>query len=245
MKVGRAARGEEGLTLLELVVVTSILAVLSAIISLSVTGRSTEGRAAVQVADEATIQRAVDRFSGEHPQGRFPTLNGCPPDRILDLVSSECVVAGTEINPSQIDTNNLEFVLDEVVSGVDLNEDGDIEDSFNVAPIIWHKAFKTRIALSQQDVVRRFLGDYVPQPPKHAFDFLGGTDDVWEDGENFDPDNLGNIPIDPSIITAPSGLGAGANRINTSIGQVPVWVLGVFKPNSGLQVQNLLPEGRY
>ena len=67
MRVGRALKSQHGLTLLEMVVVTSILAVLSAIIGLSVTGRGTESRQALQVSDEGTVQQAVDRYSGEHP----------------------------------------------------------------------------------------------------------------------------------------------------------------------------------
>ena len=242
---GKQVGGESGLTLLEMVVVTAILALPSAIVSLSVAGRGTESRRAVQAADEATIQSAVDRYSGEHPQGRYPTLNGCQPGRVLDLISRECVEFGRVSNPAEINTNNLEFEVEESDTGVDLNGDEDIEDRFEVAPIIWHKAFKSGLPFSLEEEEKRFLGTYVPRPPKHAFDFLRGLDDSWDGGENFDPDGLGNVAADPSRITAPSGTGPGDNRVDVVTGQVPVWVIGLFRTDSGIQVKNLLPEGRY
>ena len=244
MRVGRALRGQGGLTLLELVVVTSTLALLTAIISLSVTGRGTESRAAVQASDVATLQRAVQRYSGEHPQGRFPTLNGCEPERILDLITKECVRSGEQVQAGKVNTKNLEFLASEGVMGVDLNSDGDIDDAFKVTPLIWHKAFEASVGFSPEEQVRHFLGNYIPTVPKHAFEFFDGTDDSWEDGENLDPDELGNLNP-PSRITAPAGLGAGANLINASIGQVPTWVIGVFEANSGVEVKSLLPESRY
>ena len=243
--ISRKFKREEGLTLLELTVVTMILTLLTSIIGLAVSGRSSETRRATQVSDEGTVQRALDRYSGEHPQGRYPTLNGCAPEHILDLVNLKCAIPGEETNPVQVDSNNLEFVFSEAMSARDFNDDGDTDDSFVVAPIIWHKAFNFQVPLSQSEEVKRFLGDFVPREPKHAFEFFGGVDDSWEDGENFDPDELGNITIDPSRITAPAGLIPGSNGIDVRIGQVPIWVIGVFKSNSGVQVKVLLPESRY
>ena len=245
MRVGRALKSQHGLTLLEMVVVTSILAVLSAIIGLSVTGRGTESRQALQVSDEGTVQQAVDRYSGEHPQARYPTLNGCGPGHLLDLITRECILAGPETNSLRSDSQNLEFEFHESLSNLDLNNDGDSDDSFLVAPIIWHKAFQASIGLSRKTSVKRFLGDYVPRVPKHAYEFLEGTDDSREDGLNIDPDEMGNRPEDPSLITAPAGIGPGDDGIDPRIGQVPVWVVGFFVPNASLQVKNLLPHGRY
>ena len=144
---GKQVGGESGLTLLEMVVVTAILALPSAIVSLSVAGRGTESRRAVQAADEATIQSAVDRYSGEHPQGRYPTLNGCQPGRVLDLISRECVEFGRVSNPAEINTNNLEFEVEESDTGVDLNGDEDIEDRFEVAPHHMAQGLQVRTAL--------------------------------------------------------------------------------------------------
>lgn len=238
-------KAEDGLTLLELVVVTGILALLSAIISLSVTGRSTETKGAAKVADEATMQRAMERFSGEHPQGRFPTLNGCLPRQVLDLVTKECVIGGSETSTVRVDTNNLQFDFHESLSGVDLNDDGELDDVYRVAPVIWDKAFKSTGILSSKEKVSRFLGNFIPRVPKHAFDFFDGLDDSWEDGENSDPDNLGRDPSNPSVITAPSGVGSGENRISVDIGQVPVWVIGIFDLTKGVEVRNLLHQNSY
>ena len=65
------------------------------------------------------------------------------------------------------------------------------------------------------------------------------------DGLNIDPDEMGNRPEDPSLITAPAGIGPGDDGIDPRIGQVPVCVVGFFVPNASLQVKNLLPHGRY
>ena len=237
---GTCFRGQAGLTLLEMVVVTSILAVLSAIISLSVTGRSTESRATVQLSDRSAILSALLSYSGQHPDGRYPTLNGCQPDRNLDLITMKCVQEGNESNPSQVNTNNLQFNVSELDIGVDLNGDGDLADAHDVVPLIWHKAFRTG---SNQKAT--FLGDFLQGGTKHAFEFVEGGDLSWEDGENFDPENMGNSTTGPSKITAPEGLGTGDNKIDPAIGQVPVWVIGLFRANQGIEVQVLLPPERY
>ena len=245
MRVFRIYQEERGITLLELTVVSAILAVLAGIISLSVSGRGTEGRATAKVSDEGTIQQAVDRYSGEHPGGLFPTLNGCLADRILDLVTLACVTPGAESNPGQVGADNLQFDIDESMIGLDLNQDTDTDDSFTVIPIIWNKAYRTVEAFSDQSKVKRFLGDFVPRPPKHAFQFVAGLDVGWRDGENTDPNGLGNNPADSSLITAPEGIGSGDNKINVSTTQVPVWVLGVFDLNSGVEAKALLTNTAY
>ena len=60
----------------------------------------------------------------------------------------------------------------------------------------------------------------------------------WRDGENTDPNGLGNVPTDSSLITAPAGIGSGDNMIDVSTTQVPVWVLGIFDLNHGVQVKS-------
>ena len=245
MKVSVPLRRQRGLTLLELIVVSAILGLLSAIISLSVMGRSTESRAAAKEADVGTVQRAMDTFTGEHPQSRYPTLNGCAPGRILDLITLTCAKPGDVTNAFRTDTANLQFSVDEARTGVDLNKDGDLDGFFDVAPIIWNKAFRRSQLLTGTELVKTFLLDFVRQEPKHAFEFLGGIDESWEDGENLDPDRVGNVARDSALITAPAGIGAGDNLINTVIDQVPVWVIGVFDPNRGVEVRNLVPDSKY
>ena len=227
--------------MLELVVVTSILALLSAIIALSVGGRGSQSRTVARAADESTMQQAVERYAGEHPQARFPTLNGCLAGHSLDLVSKECFPSGSVPNPARSNSNNLEFVIAESDT-LDLNKDGDVGDSFRVVPLIWDKGFRSSLPLSQDEVSRHFVPDFVPRPPKDAFDFLGGLDDSWEDGRNLDPDELENVESAPGLIKAPIGLGPGENSINPQSDQVPIWVIGVFQPKSGVEVRNLRAE---
>ena len=129
--------------------------------------------------------------------------------------------------------------------GLDLNQDTGTDDSFTVIPIIWNKAYRTVEAFSDQAKTKRFLGDFVPRPPKHAFEFVAGNDVGWRDGENTDPNGLGNVPTDSSLITAPAGIGSGDNMIDVSTTQVPVWVLGIFDLNHGVQVKALLTNTAY
>ena len=134
---------------------------------------------------------------------------------------------------------------EQIMIGLDLNQDTGTDDSFTVIPIIWNKAYRTVEAFSDQAKTKRFLGDFVPRPPKHAFEFVAGNDVGWRDGENTDPNGLGNVPTDSSLITAPAGIGSGDNMIDVSTTQVPVWVLGIFDLNHGVQVKALLTNTAY
>ncbi|MEK7872882.1 MAG: prepilin-type N-terminal cleavage/methylation domain-containing protein [Chloroflexota bacterium] len=58
---------EKGITLLELVVVLSILAVVASIVTPAVGGQTTRGRASTKVSDIAAVQSAVDNFSSDSP----------------------------------------------------------------------------------------------------------------------------------------------------------------------------------
>ena len=118
--------------------------------------------------DHASLTRVIRKIATAVPRTRlialristsqFPTLNGCLPGQILDLISKECVMPGEEINPVKVDANNLEFVFDESVSGVDLNGDGDIEDSLKAVPIVWHKAFTAGFRLRRAPLITTVAG---------------------------------------------------------------------------------------
>lgn len=72
-------RREDGLTLVELLVVMSILGVLAAIVVGNVTGMTTEGRDQSVVADTDAIQKAVDSYYGDsnkYPLRADPFLKG-------------------------------------------------------------------------------------------------------------------------------------------------------------------------
>ncbi len=58
---------EKGITLLELVVVLSILAVVASIVTPAVGGQTTRGRASTKASDIAAVQSAVDNFSSDSP----------------------------------------------------------------------------------------------------------------------------------------------------------------------------------
>lgn len=59
----------KGFTLIELMVVMTILSVLAGIVVPAVTGTTTIGRGAALTSDIVTVQQAVDRFAGENPSG--------------------------------------------------------------------------------------------------------------------------------------------------------------------------------
>ncbi len=58
---------EKGVTLLELVVVLSIMAVIASIVAPAVGGQSTRGRGSAKVSDIASVQGAVDNYVGDAP----------------------------------------------------------------------------------------------------------------------------------------------------------------------------------
>ncbi|MDO8530892.1 MAG: prepilin-type N-terminal cleavage/methylation domain-containing protein [Dehalococcoidia bacterium] len=67
---------EKGVTLLELVVVLSIMAVIASIVAPAVGGKTTSGRGTVKVSDIATVQGAVDNYVGEAPALTNYPVNG-------------------------------------------------------------------------------------------------------------------------------------------------------------------------
>ncbi|MBI2165523.1 MAG: hypothetical protein HYU29_03860 [Chloroflexi bacterium] len=238
-RLSRWLRRQRGLTLLELSVVSGILTLMAGLVALAVTGRTTGTRATAQVVDISQIQKAVDAFTGEHPQGRYPSLNGCIGGQVLDLLTRMCVSPGQVVSASQVNYSNLEFPFSESSAGADLNSDGDTDDTFILVPMIWEKAFEGEGAAK----TKRFVPNFLARHPKHAYDFLAGADTSWKDGVNSDPDQLGNIVGNPGLITALEGFGAGPNRINLSIAQTPVWAIGNI--DGAIRVVNLLPQTRY
>ena len=231
----------DGLSLLELTVVAAILGVLAAMVAVAVTGQATESRSTAQLADVSEVQKSVDAYAGQHPHGRYPTLNGCLPGAVLDLVTSRCVAPGLVTDPAQVDATNLEFVVSESTVGMDLSGDVDTNDLGTVAPLLWAKAFR-----GTDQSIKRFSGGFVQRSPKHAFAFLSGTDPDggWRTGRQPDADGLGDIDADDLgnslTITAPAGIGSGDDQIDASTLQVPVWVI-----DGRGAVYNLLPAGRY
>lgn len=67
---------EKGVTLLELVVVLSIMAVIASIVAPAVGGKTTGGRGTAKASDTATVQGAVDNYVGEAPASVSYPVNG-------------------------------------------------------------------------------------------------------------------------------------------------------------------------
>ena len=75
-------RKSHGFTLVELMVVMTIMSIMAAIVVPAVTGTTTVGRGTTMTADIKTVQDAVERFVGDHPQGTnggWPTSSGILP----------------------------------------------------------------------------------------------------------------------------------------------------------------------
>lgn len=73
----------KGFTLVELMVVMTIMSILAAIVVPAVTGTTTAGRGTSMTADINTVQNAVERFVGDHPKGNeggWPTCDGLKPN---------------------------------------------------------------------------------------------------------------------------------------------------------------------
>lgn len=74
--IRRLLKDKRGLTLMELVVVLSILGILAAIVTPAVTGATTGGRATAAKGDIKNTQEAVDRYQGDEPASKYPTSDG-------------------------------------------------------------------------------------------------------------------------------------------------------------------------
>lgn len=78
----RLFHSSRGFTLIELMVVMTIMSILAAIVVPAVTGTTTAGRGTTMTADVNTVQNAVERFVGDHPKGDlggWPTASGNKP----------------------------------------------------------------------------------------------------------------------------------------------------------------------
>lgn len=69
MRLLRLLKRSKGFTLVELMVVMSIIAILAALVIPQVTGVSTTGRATTKTNDMKVVQDAVQQFVGDNPKG--------------------------------------------------------------------------------------------------------------------------------------------------------------------------------
>jgi type II secretory pathway pseudopilin PulG len=151
-----------GLTLLELTVVGAVLGIMSALIAVGVTGRATDSKAAVRTSDQAEVQKAVDTYSGEHPVGHYPTLDGCLPGQNFNSVQLVCQSGA---NPGDFNVNN----------------------PATYKAIIWDKAFKVTLP-SGQSTTKTFIPVHLAREPKHAFEHT--DESAWPTNLVSDPEGV-------------------------------------------------------
>ena len=215
---------EEGLSLIELLVVVAILGVLATLTAVAVTGTTSTAKSGAKQADEGTMSDGVGAFSGEHSKGgRYPTFDGCLPGTGLNTTTFTCVTSG--------DGAYKEFLVDEATLDVDANGDSDkTDDEVQVVALIWNQYFGTG------DTQKLFLGDFVKEP-KHAFEYRDGTSFSTNTGDRKRPDDPEENNAE--ILGVPSN-----DRIESCVGgssgDCPVWVI-----NTGGEAVALLGGGSY
>jgi prepilin-type N-terminal cleavage/methylation domain-containing protein len=217
-------KGERGLTLLELTVVAAILAILAALTAAGVTGTTSGSRGAAKANDVGEVQKAVEGFSGEHPNGGFPTADSCLTDQMPDSVTGLCVSG----SPTD------QFTIDETQVGFDLDGDGSVSssDTFKVRPIIWEASYL------KDGKARKFVSDHLARFAKHAFERFDGTNYLIglianSDGMLVPATDITVLGIDDApvwVLTCKSNC-ASAD-----------WDAGLKAQAIAL---NLIPEGRY
>lgn len=72
-------KNAKGFTLIELMVVITILSILAGIVVPQLTGTTTVGKGAVKSSDVKTVQEAVDKFVTDDPKGKYPISGGSLP----------------------------------------------------------------------------------------------------------------------------------------------------------------------
>ena len=138
-------RDQRGLTLLELTVVAAILSVLAGLTAAAVTGSTSQSKAVLLGANLAEIQKATDRFNGEHPFSLYPTVNGCLPGEQKNLVTHRCDPDSTA--PTFNETNRLSWEA-----------------------VIWEKAFQ-----GSDGILLVFVDDFISSVPGKGEVHTDGT----------------------------------------------------------------------
>lgn len=192
---------EEGLSLIEMLVVVAILGILASLTAVAVTGTTSSSKGVTKEGDEGTVTKAVSRYNAEHPAGRYPTLDGCLPGKTLDKVTKTCA-AGKAAQ---------EFAISEVDTKIDVDLDGLTTSVVKVVPITWDQYFGTGDK-------KTFKGDYV-KVPAHGFETrLGGS---------FKTSTADRTEGGPALTGVPN-LKASCAKAGGISGDCPVWVLNAF-----------------
>ena len=219
-RMGRLLRGIQGLSLIELLVVVAIMGILATLTAVAVTGTTTSTKSVSKTQDERVVLDADKAFTGKHPQGRHPTIDGCKPGTTLSAITFVCSGTGTA---------DGQFIVDETVVGVDVDGDGNKTDTaLAVVPVLWDQFFGTGDS-------KKTFQDFVDLP-KHAFDLIG-TEDGWKTGRTL------ARAEDAQVIRAPFSTTGDTGDLllcRGDLSKCPVWV---FNEDESTIV--LLPESRY
>jgi prepilin-type N-terminal cleavage/methylation domain-containing protein len=149
--------GGHGFTLVEMMVVLSIMAVMAAIVFPAVTGTTTTSREATQPMDINSVQTGVDRFNAGDTDGSpWPTL---------------APLSGTDWDAGELPTAADAF------TGAGTSGDPYLFDYDSIAGIKWVSP------ATADGESRTFNPDYVRSIPDHATDTItvtaSGTSDVF------------------------------------------------------------------
>ena len=211
---------QEGLSLIELLVVVAIMGILATLTAVAVTGTTTTSKGTSKTSDQAVVSSAEEAYLAEG--GRHPTLDGCLPGEKLITLTLTCSSPGTA---------DQQFVVDETLVGVDIDGDGSITGDSTVVPILWDQ-FLGDTADSSDKKFTEFVNI-----PAHAFDTIRTTAD-WKSGKTSARTEDGALIRSPDMTKC-----KGFNQTAEASGDLedcPVWVLNEFG-----DAKALLPDTRY
>ncbi|MEK7874020.1 MAG: prepilin-type N-terminal cleavage/methylation domain-containing protein, partial [Chloroflexota bacterium] len=149
---------QEGITLLELVVVLSILAVVASIVTPAVAGKTAKSRETVQFADIQAVQSAVDSYASEAPS----RSTGSGTVGLATLAQNNRFPVWDETAPTSTD-------YWAVVTGFVLPNG--TTATLYVKPLDFAASY-TRV---ETGTVKRFVPDYLKQMPRYALATVDAT----------------------------------------------------------------------